>query len=216
MTGFPEVAGGVFETCKPRVILLDFDGTIVDTMGAYAEEAARILEALGLPRDRVLSLYRETAGMAFRDQLRLLGLEDSMIEEVARLFEESKKSMLARLKLDSRVVEFVVRAKMLGLSVYVSTNNECDVVMSNEDLVRVFDGILCHDPARGLRKGKDHLELLREMFNLRECEVLFIGDSDYDLELYRRLGVRVLRTRGLWLDANALLQEVEALLFDPR
>jgi phosphoglycolate phosphatase-like HAD superfamily hydrolase len=202
----------MFGACRLKVVLLDFDGTIVDTMEAYAEEAARILESMGVPRSRVLPLYRETAGMAFRDQLRLLGLENSLIEEAARRFEISKRALLAELKLDGKVVEFVEKVRRMGLLVYVSTNNECSVVMENEELVKVFNGILCHDPVRGLRKGKAHLELLKEMLGVKECEILFIGDSDYDINLYKGLGVRVLRTRGLWLDADEILHKIETTL----
>jgi len=195
--------------CRPRVVLLDFDGTVVDTMEAYAQEAARILEGLGIPRDRVLALYKATAGMAFRDQLRLMGIEGELVEEVARRFEELKKGLLARIKLDVKVLRFVEGVRGLGLQVYLSTNNECNVVTHNKELVAAFDGILCHDPRRGIRKGKDHVDILRGRLGVRECEIVFIGDSDYDINLYKELGVQVLRTRGLWVDGDQLLMKIK-------
>ncbi|MEB2836308.1 MAG: HAD family hydrolase [Desulfurococcales archaeon] len=199
--------------CRPRVVLLDFDGTMVDTMGAYAELAAGLVEArAGLPRGEALRLYLETAGMAFRDQLRLMGLTGGLAEALAREFEEGKRRILSRLRLHPKVEWLASQLRARGLRVIVSTNNECSVVNSNKELTRVFDAILCHDPARGTGKGEPHLRLIEERLGVERCEVVFIGDSDYDLSLYRPLGVRVLRTRGLWLDAEEVLAQIDSLL----
>ncbi len=180
-----------------RVVLLDFDGTVVDTMGEYAGLAAPLIaEALGVSLEEARRLYLATAGRSFRDQLRLLGVAD--VEGYARRFEEAKKPLLARLALHPLVLERVEALRRAGLRVHLSTNNECSVVASNPRLTEPFDGVLCYDEGRGLRKGREHLEEVARLEGVEPGEVAFIGDSDYDLELYSGLGVRVYRTRGLW------------------
>ncbi|MEB3816343.1 MAG: HAD hydrolase-like protein [Desulfurococcales archaeon] len=202
--------------CKPKVILLDFDGTIVDTMDEYARLAADIITAeTRLPRDEVEKRYRETAGMAFRDQLRLLGLDDGTIEGIASKFEAAKRRLLSRLRVSENVEWFVKQARARGLKVYVSTNNECNVVNSNAALLKPFDGVLCYDPERGLKKGEGHIGFLERVLGVRRCEIVFIGDSRYDVELHRSLGVRILVTRGLWLDAERVLHSLDRILNDP-
>jgi beta-phosphoglucomutase-like phosphatase (HAD superfamily) len=201
------------ENCRPRVILLDLDGTVIDTMGAYADIASRLLEEkAGVPGDRARKLYLSTAGMAFRDQLRVIGVPEGLIEEIARLFEEEKKGVLSDLEIPREVERFTMELRRRGLRVALSTNNECSVIRSMRGLNGLFDLILCHDPERRLRKGLDHVRELREAFGVRECEIVFVGDSDYDIRLYKGLGVRVLRTAGLWRDAQRVMKMIDAMI----
>ncbi len=190
--------------CCPRVVLLDFDGTIIDTMGLYTVEAARLISMYtGMSLEEAETLYRSTAGMPFRRQLEMAGLRGGKVEEAARRFEEWKKSLLSRLRLDNRVIEAVSSIKGLGFKVYLSTNNECSVI-SGLSLDRVFDGVLCNEPGRGFEKGEPHLREVMRREGVEACSIVFIGDSEYDIRLYRGLGVRVIRTNGLWRDEGVV------------
>ncbi len=191
-------------TCCPRVVLLDFDGTVIDTMRLYTVEAARLISMYtGMSLEEAETLYRNTAGMSFRRQLEEAGLRGGKVEEVARRFEEWKRSLLSRLRLNKRVVEAVSSMKDLGFKVYLSTNNECSVI-SGLGLDRVFDGVLCNEPGRGFEKGEPHLREVMRREGVEACSIVFIGDSDYDIRLYRGLGVRVIRTSGLWRDESII------------
>ena len=188
---------------------MDFDGTVVDTMKEYARAASELLSRrLGLDPEVARRLYEATAGMAFRDQLKLMGVDEDKIESLAREFEEWKKGLLATLRLDRKVASFIERLRKAGLKVYLSTNNECNVVLESPGLVEPFDGVLCYDKSRGLKKGRPHVEEVARREGVTPEEILFIGDSEYDLNLYSKLGVRVMRTRGLWIDADAIEEEV--------
>jgi len=197
---------------KPRVVLLDFDGTVIDTMHEYAEKAAHLIaEATGLPLEEAHKLYMETAGRAFREQLRLVGVPEGLVEALAREFETYKKGLLARARLDPLVVERIEKLRRAGLRVYLSTNNECEVVGSNRELTAHFDGVLCYDKERGLFKGRPHVELVKRVEGVEPGEIVFIGDSDYDIQLYEGLGVRTVRTRGLWLPGDRAVDTVLGL-----
>lgn len=190
-----------------KVVMLDFDGTVVDTMREYTELAAPLIaRALGVSLEEAKRLYVRTAGRSFRDQLRLLGVED--VERYAREFEALKKPLLARLTLDPLVVERVRMIRRAGLKVYLSTNNECRVVEVNKNLTSLFDGVLCYDEEKGLKKGAEHLREVLEREGVSVEEVVFIGDSEYDVQLYSSLGVRTIRTRGLWVPEDRAVDEV--------
>ena len=46
-----------------RLIVFDFDGTLVDTMEAYAEKASELIEKFyGVPREKARKMYLETSG----------------------------------------------------------------------------------------------------------------------------------------------------------
>jgi len=198
-------------TC-PRVILLDFDGTVVDTMSGYEAKAAELISrATGMTREEALRFYRETAGRAFRDQLRLAGVPEDLVEPLAREFEEYKRELLSGVRIDPLTRERIEALRGAGLRVYLSTNNECNVISTNAMLASLFDGVLCYDAGRGLAKGEPHLRVVMRREGVEPGEIVFIGDSQYDIDLYRGLGTHTIRTRGLWRPDDDAVERVLGL-----
>ena len=201
-------------TCSIRVVLLDFDGTVVDTMSFYAGEASKIISRYtGMEQDKAREFYISTAGRSFRDQLVLAGVDSSRVEEAARIFEEWKKKLLIDIELHSDLVKLVDLLRRSGVKVFVTTNNECSVISRAPKLTSIFDRVLCYDKERKSRKGRPHLEEILSM-GFRLEEILFIGDSNYDIELYRELGVETLRTNGLWSKNDKAYKYLEKLARD--
>ena len=186
--------------CKIKVALIDFDGTVVNTIPLLAKKASELISrGTGIDEEKARRLYLSLMGRPFREQLKILGVNDPLEREyLAREFESFKKDILKSIKLDNLVKERILLLKKHELKVFLSTNSECNVVKENKDLINIFDDILCHDPKTGERKGKPHLDRVIKMFGVKPCEVIFIGDSEYDINLYSSLGVRSYRTKGLW------------------
>lgn len=177
-------------------------------MEQYSWAACRIVEDLAaIPCEEARRLYLETGGRHFRAQLAAMGVNGALREEAARRFEEAKLPILEAARPGPLVVERVEKLRRAGLLVAVSTNNECSLVGRLGWLRDLVDLVLCHDPDKGLEKGLPHLRVL-ESLGYRPCEIVFIGDSDYDLEVYRPLGVRVVRSRGLWDPRDSAVEAV--------
>ena len=195
-------------------MLFDLDGTIIDTMTGYAEIACRLIEEhAGIPCERARQLYLQTSGRHFRSQLEAMGIRGDLRELIARRFEEEKKPLLSRSSPAGLVWERVARLKRAGLRVALSTNNECRLVKEIRWMNELFDIVLCHDPDRGLEQGLPHLKILESM-GYRPCEIIFIGDSDYDLQVYKPYGIRAVRTLGLWKPEDRAVEEVLSMLGD--
>ncbi len=201
--------------CKIKVVLIDFDGTVVNTMHLLAEKASELISrGIKIDRMKAKELYLSLVGRPFREQLQILGVKNpEQLESLAKEFENFKKNLLRNMELDRNVKKKIRLLKEQGFKVLLSTNSECNVVKSNNYLIEIFDKILCHDPKTGERKGKPHLDKIIEFYGVEPCEVVFIGDSEYDINLYSSLGVITYRTKGLWnLKDNAvdkLIEEVK-------
>ncbi|MEM4475628.1 MAG: HAD family hydrolase, partial [Fervidicoccaceae archaeon] len=101
-----------------------------------------------------------------------------------------------RAKIHEEALMLVEELKMKGCFVALSSNNECQLVEMLRGVERL-DLVLCFDGSSH-KKGRPHLETLRKRLGVEPEEAVFVGDSDYDLEVYAREGVRVLRTSGLF------------------
>jgi phosphoglycolate phosphatase-like HAD superfamily hydrolase len=193
-------------------VLFDFDGTIIDTMQVYAQIAAGLISReLGIDMSEAARRYLSLSGRPFREQLLLLGIDPGKVEKLARIFEEKKLPILLRVEPDE-VTKYRLRLlRSAGLKLALSTNNECRLVRRLKWAYDLFDIVLCHDPEKGLAKGLPHLKEL-EMRGFRSCEIIFVGDSDYDLEVYRPYGVSVVKTSGLWRREDKAVEEILSLL----
>ena len=75
----------------PKVCVFDFDGTLVDTMGGFADIAAEILdEHYGIPYAEGRGRYLETSGIPFFQQLEIIRPGGPMNKTCAEQFESRK------------------------------------------------------------------------------------------------------------------------------
>lgn len=194
-------------------IMLDFDGTVVDTMEIYADWVASALhDRLGLDRSFTRKKYLELAGRPFIEQLRIIGVKEDTAELISRDFTKFKEGLLRNLELNGCVRQFLKELRERGLLTVLSTNNECDSIKSSP-LILDFHLVLCFD-GKTHRKGKEHLNTLRTLFG-EELRVVFVGDSEYDIQTYSQLGVPSIKTRGLFDcgESERVLNLIDSALF---
>ncbi len=167
-------------------------------MNEYADAVADIVSpVLGIDKETVRQKYLSLSGRPFREQLRLMGVPPDKIEDLAIEFERRKVEILNRHRPNRIVWKRLTKLKSHGIQTALSTNNECHLVEDITWMNELFDIVLCHDPINGLSKGEPHLSKLEELGYSRD-KIIFVGDSDYDLEVYAPYGVKSVKTVGLW------------------
>lgn len=167
-------------------------------MNEYADAVAEIVSpVLGLDKETVRQRYLSTSGRPFREQLRLMGVPSDKIEDLAKEFERRKIEILNKHRPNKNVWERINKLRNHGIHIALSTNNECHLIEEIPWMNELFDIVLCHDPINGFSKGEPHLSKLEELGYSRE-KIIFVGDSDYDLEIYAPYGVKSVKTIGLW------------------
>jgi phosphoglycolate phosphatase-like HAD superfamily hydrolase len=182
---------------RPSVVMFDLDGTLIDTMGGFADLASELIHthyddvSVAQARTR----YLETSGIPFRQQLEVIFPGDDRNDEVAATYEGRKPEITRDARLDRDATWMLRRLHEMGTRVVISSNSAQRFVDEfQRDAPLTFDLALGYGD--GLAKGRPHVELVCCSFNVNPHEILFVGDSLKDGELAQRCGQRFVGRTG--------------------
>ena len=204
-----------------RAVLFDLDGTLIDTMGGFADLAAEIMAARhGLPLAHARARYMETSGIPFRQQLEVIVPAHAENDAASDEFEQRKRAVCDAATMTAETVAALEAMRRLGIKLVVSSNSAqhfVDEFAARESFV--FDLVLGFDPAASLAKGRPHLDHACARLGIRPEETVFCGDSLKDGVLAReceiafvgRLGTFTREEFRRW-DAHAIVVEDVAAL----
>ena len=176
--------------CAKSVCVFDFDGTLVDSMGGFADLAAELIgETYDLPKQNSREAYLRTSGLPFFQQLEVLFPGDERNSQTAAAFESRKQEDYFGRPFFEEVPEAIAKLRGEGLRAVVSSNNGQELVeayLERRPEAR-FDLVLGFKD--GFSKGKAHFEKVLDHFELQPSDMLFIGDSLHDARQALDFGV---------------------------
>lgn len=173
-----------------KAVVFDLDGTLVDTMGFFADVAADVIaQRHGWTLEAGRRAYFETSGIPFCQQLEVLFPGHPDNPELERDFETRKMAAYDGLGLLDDVPPALAGLAERGVSVAVSSNNREDVVRDYlAGQGAHFDVVLGY--REGFAKGEAHFSHVEHSLGVDRTHMLFVGDSVHDAELARQAGVR--------------------------
>ena len=184
--------------------MFDLDGTLVDTMGGFADIAAEVMAARhGVEWAWARGKYVETSGLPFCKQLEVVFPAHAANKAASDEFEARKLAVCDATSMDALTIEGLEALRGLGLKLVVSSNTGQTVVdafVAREGFA--FDLALGFDPAQGLGKGRPHVERALAVFGVSREELLFVGDSLKDADLADECGVRFIGRLGTFRDED--------------
>jgi HAD superfamily hydrolase (TIGR01509 family) len=176
-----------------EAILFDWDGTLVDSLGAFHRANSSVMEAFGLPFDVVR--YRQQYAPDWREMYRRLGVPHDRLDEANRLWETTFAANGDVVAPFDGVAEALERLAATGAVLGIVTAGNRDIVEPQlrstglGDLlpIRVFgDDLPVHkpDPAplrRALRlAGEGHAP----------STSVYVGDAPTDMQMAVAVGAR--------------------------
>lgn len=181
---------------SPAVLLLDLDGTLVDTMQAFADLAAGVMERhFGLESRTARKLYLETSGIPFQQQLEVIFGEQPAVPEAAGEYESRKHAIAAAAEMDADTRTALDEIRSRGIGLVVSSNGmQKHVDRFAARSAGLFDLALGFGGA--LAKGEPHIALVEQALGIGRARLAFIGDSLRDGELAEASGVRFVGRTG--------------------
>lgn len=191
-----------------EAILFDWDGTLVDSLGAFHIANAAVMEAFGLPFDVVA--YRKHYVPDWREMYRRLGIPDDRLDEANELWEErfadGGETVVPFIGVDVALRRLRESGAVLGIvTAGVRSVVEPQLVRTGlADLltVRVFgDDLPVHKP---------HPEPLRRALRLagdghRPETSAYVGDAPTDMQMASAVGARAIGIESVLGDPDELI-----------
>ncbi len=186
-----------------KAVLLDLDGTIIDSVGVLVKSFKEAFRKFGLDVDE--EIIKGFIGMPRRVIAeRILELcpgadVDSILKERQRVYEATWRS---ETRLVPEAILFIKMAKKKGLRVALVTSSNRARVSALLDYFGIGELFDCIVTADDVERGKPDPEpILKalECLGVELDEALFVGDSVYDEEAARRAGVRFFKV-SKWED----------------
>ena len=181
---------------KKRILVFDFDGTIVNSMEAFADIAAEVMpKYLPIDASSARRRYLETSGLPFFEQLEVIFPGNPGNKNAAAEFERKKLENYFNEPLFEDAAETVDHLRRQGVAVAVSSNNFQELVEQFVVQTRMtFDFVLGYRP--NFAKGAD---LFRHIISKTGCapkDIIFVGDSIKDGERAQSFGIDFIGKEG--------------------
>lgn len=187
---------------RPRAVLFDLDGTLIDTMPAFADVAAAVMHKHhGIDPVVGRKAYLDTSGIPFFKQLEVIAPGDSRNAAAAAQFEREKIEATLEVRPSAETLAGLAELRRVGCRIAVCSNNFQDQV---DKFVEQCPGIvdLALGFGEGMAKGEPHFDRACQTFGLSRADLLFVGDSLTDAKLALAAGVAFVARLGTF-DAAA-------------
>ena len=190
-------------------VILDVDGTLVDSNDAHAEAFA---EALQVPFERVRPLIGKGADKLIPE---LIGRYDAAAAERKKAIFRAR--FLPRLRPFLKSRELLSKFKDLGLRLAVASSagkDELDALLQVAGVREYLDAQADADDADRSKPDPDIVLAAASKLGLPPARCLMIGDTPYDAEAAARAGVAFIGLRcGGWSERD--LRPALAVFADP-
>ena len=184
------------EWAEVDVVIVDFDGTIADSMGALTQLAVQVIhEELGLGVDDARSRYLASTGADFATQLLEIDPTDGPARaRAAHRFELAKPDLMDGAEPFPDLLAFLDALHAAGVEVCICSSTRRKLVRQWTDRHRLREHFRIVD---GWSPGRDKAAQLHSVLEVLECppdRCLLVGDSRRDGRLAASM---VMRFRGV-------------------
>jgi phosphoglycolate phosphatase len=208
---------------RPRLLVFDLDGTLVDSRQDLANATNALLESLGAARlgdDSIARMIGEGAAVLVRRALEAAGLDPATPRALERFLELYDERLLEHTRPYDGMPATLDRLARAGLTMAVLTNKPAAPTTRLLDGLRLsayFTAVLGGDSPLGRKPDPAGLLHLIGSCGATRQTSLMVGDSKIDWETARRAGTRICLARygfGYRFDAAELSGE-EIVIRDP-
>ncbi|HET6233221.1 MAG TPA: HAD family hydrolase [Longimicrobiaceae bacterium] len=204
---------------RPRAVILDVDGTLIDSNDAHARAWVDVGAEFGHPID--FAEVRRLIGMGGDKVLpELTGIEEDSDEGeriAGRRGEIFREKYLPSLKAFPKARELLERFNDEGLTLAVASSasdEDLDALLKQAGLRDLIEEKTSSSDADASKPEPDIVEAAVKSAGIEPHQAVMLGDTPYDVTASKRAGVPCVAVRcGGWGDAD--LSDAVAIYDDP-
>ena len=181
-----------------RAVILDLDGTLIDTAGEIAEAMDRTLDELHLPRVPAADVRDMIGGgvpKLVERALQRLGVKGVDVGRAIERFEAHYAQTVATTAPPfPGVMAGLEKLQQRGLKLAVATNKPrffTEQLLERAGIARFFVAVTAGDDGIRKKPHGDMLEAACRAMGTQPAQTLMLGDSDNDIEAARAAGCPV-------------------------
>jgi phosphoglycolate phosphatase len=181
-----------------RAVIIDLDGTLIDTAGEIAEAMDRTLDELAfprVPRPNIEAMIGRGVMKLVERVLEKLGATGIDLDAAVERFEAHYAQTVAtHAALFPGVNEGLKRLHQGGFKLAVVTNKPrffTEQLLERAQIERFFSAVVAGDDGIRRKPHGDMLEAACRAMKTSPAETLMLGDSDNDVEAARAAGCPV-------------------------
>ncbi|MFI3165686.1 MAG: HAD-IIIA family hydrolase [Bacillota bacterium] len=170
---------------KYKAVILDLDGTLLDTTSGVIEAVKKTIVQVGLqiPSANILKLF---VGPPMQESFsKHFALNNDIALEYANIFRKNYgEGYIYIADLYPNVMETLQIIKNKGYRIALATNKSHENAMNILEKFKIdeFCDFAMGSDLKGLLKKKDIIKQCLQEINVNPSEAVYIGDSFYDLE----------------------------------
>jgi phosphoglycolate phosphatase len=181
-----------------RAVILDLDGTLIDTAGEIAEAMDRTLDELRLPRVAAVEVRdmigRGVSKLVERVLERLGAGQANAGHAIERFEAHYAQTVATTAPLFPGVMAGLEQFEARGLKLAVVTNKPrffTEQLLQRAGILRFFTAVAAGDDGMRKKPHGDMLEAACRTMKTAPAQTLMLGDSDNDVEAARAAGCPV-------------------------
>lgn len=200
-------------------IIFDMDGTILDTIEDIRESMNHALREVGFP-ERSTEEMKMAVGNAAMKSIERSVPGDATKEEIDRVYERFQnhydKNSANKTKPYDGVIEVLESLKNKGYKLAVVSNKHEYLVreLNEKMFFGLFDVSVGATPEIPHKPAPDMVFKALAKLGLKADEVLFIGDSDVDIQTAKRAGIRNIGVTWGFRSREVLVGEGAGVIVD--
>ncbi|WP_454855557.1 HAD hydrolase-like protein [Rhizobium binxianense] len=170
----------------PSAILLDLDGTLIDSEPGILSSCRAALRSLGHETDPAMDIA-SIIGPPIEDVMRYLLRQfgdDRVAEAVVAYREDYGTKGLLLSELYSGVFDALVQMRQAGANLYLATSKRAVFarrILENKNLVPLFDGIYGSVPDRNIDHKPELIAHILAENRLSADQCVMVGDRKFDI-----------------------------------
>jgi phosphoglycolate phosphatase len=198
---------------KVDAVLFDFEGTLVDFQWKLADAVAETLEmlqAMGFPRDGILSRKFSTLMPEAMQMAGAIGLQPEYVrEQIGIVYDKFDQDALTRWKLRPDILILLELLKKNGVRRALVSNvgeKALTEALSKLRLEEFFEVCVNRNSVTYPKPNSEGINLALDKLGVQRGKSVFVGDSLDDINAARNAGLRVI----IIADGENLREEILA------